>query len=450
MIRANFEGSKKQFGDSSELIKLRVLGDNPGRARMAEVVKEKLADLAICGGTPAFESPLHVGAPNIGDRDKLRERFDDILDRRWLTNGGPYVQAFEERVAKMVGVPHCIATCNGTLALEIAVRALGLSGEVILPSFTFVATAHALQWQEITPVFCDIDPQTCNIDPARVAEMITPRTTGIIGVHLWGRPCDTQALVELAREHDLRLLYDASHAFGCTHLGRAIGSFGDAEVFSFHATKFINTIEGGAILTKNDDLAEKARLMRNFGFVNYDNVTHVGTNGKMNEFAAAMGLTSIEELARFIEINKTNYHLYGAGLAEIKGLRVMPYAEHEKGNYQYVVVDVDQDVAGIDRDQLVQVLAAENVLARRYFHPGCHRMEPYRSYFPHAGLLLPVTERQSTRVLSLPTGSAVGEREIDMICRIIATAVAHSAAINTRLRQEIVVARIGTYRHRVA
>jgi dTDP-4-amino-4,6-dideoxygalactose transaminase len=412
--------------------------------------KTKPSDLAILGAPPAFEAPLHVGAPNIGDRDRLRARFDDILDRKVLSNGGPYVREFESRVADLVGVRHCIATGNGTLALEIAIRALGLTGEVILPSFTFVATAHALQWQEITPVFCDIDPATCNIDPARVTELITPRTTGIIGVHLWGRPCNTQALVEIARERGLRLMYDASHAFGCSHRGRMIGSFGDAEVFSFHATKFINTFEGGAILTRSDDLAEKARLMRNFGFVHYDKVTHVGTNGKMNEMSGAMGLTSLEDMAHFVGVNRANYHAYREGLADVPGLRVLDHDDSERCNYQYVVVEVDE-AARLDRDQLVQVLTAEGVLARRYFHPGCHRMEPYRSYFPHAGLLLPVTERQSARVFSLPTGTSVGRAQVARICEILATAVEHGEALLGHLEPKAAtIGPVGIYRPRVA
>ena len=418
-------------------------------------VGEKLdpSELAILGGRPTFDAPLHVGAPNIGDRDRLRERFDDILDRKVLSNGGPYVREFERRVADLAGVRHCIATGNGTLALEIAIRALGLSGEVILPSFTFVATAHALQWQEITPVFCDIDPETCNIDPARVAELITPRTTGIIGVHLWGRPCDTQALVEVAREHDLRLMYDASHAFGCSHRGRMIGSFGDAEVFSFHATKFINTFEGGAILTRSDEIAEKARLMRNFGFVNYDKVSHVGINGKMNEISAAMGLTSLEDMGRFVDVNRANYRAYREGLAGVPGLRVLPHDDSERCNYQYVVVEVDEHASRLDRDQLVRILTAEGVLARRYFHPGCHRMEPYRSYFPHASLLLPITERQSARVFSLPTGTSVGEAQIRAICRLLALAVEHGDDLSGRLQPEpaaAVLGPVGVYRPRVA
>ena len=413
--------------------------------------KTQPADLAIFGGSPTFSSPLHVGAPNIGDRDRLRARFDDILDRRVLSNGGPYVQEFEKRVAKLVGVPHCIATGNGTLALEIAIRALGLTGEVILPSFTFVATAHALQWQEITPVFCDIDPVTCNLDPARVAEMITPRTTGIIGVHLWGRPCNTQALVEIAREHKLRLMYDASHAFGCSHRGRMIGSFGDAEVFSFHATKFINTFEGGAILTKSDELAEKARLMRNFGFVSYDKVSHVGTNGKMNEMSAAMGLTSLEDMDLFIAANRSNYEAYCEGLANVPGLRILTHDDRETCNYQYVVIEVDEDETRLDRDQIVQMLTAEGVLARRYFHPGCHRMEPYRSHFPHAYLLLPVTERQSAKVFSVPTGTSVSPEQVARICQLLALAVENGEEISDRLNSKSVAAGpIGVYRPRVA
>ena len=213
------------------------------------------ADFAVFSGKPAFARPLHVGRPNLGEREDLLRRLNDILDRRWLTNAGRYVREFETAVAEMVGVRHCIAMCNATVGLEILIRAAGLSGEVIVPSFTFVATAHALQWQEITPVFADIDPRTHTLDPARVEEMITPRTTGIIGVHVWGRPCDIEGLQEVAERHHLKLLFDAAHAFGCGHRGKVIGSFGAAEVFSFHGTKFVNSGEGGAVVTDDDELA---------------------------------------------------------------------------------------------------------------------------------------------------------------------------------------------------
>ena len=277
-------------------------------------MRQAYSNLAILGGVPAFTEPLHVGRPNIGDRTALLSRINDLLDRHWLTNNGPFVREFEGRIADFLGVKNCIAMCNATVALEIATRALGLHGEVIVPSFTFIATAHALQWQETTPVFCDVDPATHNLDPGKVEAMITPRTTGIMGVHVWGRPCDIDALDEIARRRSLKLMFDAAHAFGNSYRGRMIGNFGQVEVFSFHATKFFNTFEGGAVVTNDDDLAAKIRLMTNFGFAGYDNVIYVGTNGKMPEVSAAMGLTGLESLDEFIAANRRNHAAYRAGL----------------------------------------------------------------------------------------------------------------------------------------
>ncbi|MDQ2809496.1 MAG: aminotransferase class I/II-fold pyridoxal phosphate-dependent enzyme [Chloroflexota bacterium] len=389
--------------------------------------------MAIFSGIPAFAEKLHVGRPNIGDRQRLHERLDDILDRRWLTNNGPYVQELEQKISAYIGVKHCIAMCNATVALEIVIRAAGLSGEVIVPSFTFVATAHALQWQEITPVFCDVDPATHNLDPRRVEALITPRTTGIIGVHVWGRACDVTALQAIAERRNLTLLFDAAHAFGCSYQGRMIGNFGQAEVFSFHATKFFNTFEGGAVVTNDDELAARVRLMTNFGFSGYDQVTYVGTNGKMNEMSAAMGLTSLESLAEVVAVNRRNYEQYLAELAGVPGVRLLTYEGDAQYNYQYIVLEVDAATAGLSRDELTSVLWAENVLARRYFYPGCHQMEPYRSYFPHAGLLLPETETLVQRTAILPTGTAVGAAEITTVCTIIKAALADSAHVRGHL-----------------
>jgi len=390
-------------------------------------------DLAIFGRAPAFAEKVHVGRPNVGNRERLLKRINDMLDRNWLTNDGPYVQQLEKQIAEFVGVRHCVAMCNGTVALEIAIRALGLTGEVLVPSFTFVATAHALQWQEITPVFCDIDARTHTMDPAQIEKMITPRTSGIIGVHTWGRGCDVEALEAIARRRSLHLLFDAAHAFACWHKGKPIGGFGRCEIFSFHATKFFNSFEGGAVATNDDSLAEKMRLMRNFGFRGNDNVIYIGTNGKMTEVCAAMGLTSLESMDEFVEINRRNYHAYRRELDGIPGLMLMAYDESERTNYQYIVVEVDEHEAGLGRDELVQVLTAENVLARRYFFPGCHRMEPYRSYFPHASLTLPETEKLSRRVMVLPNGASVDEQAIEKICRVVGTAVASADAVRARL-----------------
>lgn len=388
---------------------------------MSNGVQEQkdLKDLAIFGGTPVFKDKLHVGRPNIGNRDRLLTRINDILDRRWLTNNGLYVQEFEQRIADLVGVKHCIAACNATIALEIAIRATELKGEVIIPSFTFIATAHALQWQEITPVFCDVDPRTHNIDPQQIERKITPRTTGIMGVHLWGRPCNIDALSKIAQSNNLKLLFDASHAFGCSSKGRMIGSFGDAEVFSFHATKFLNAFEGGAIVTNSDELAAKIRLMKNFGFAGNDNVVYIGINGKMNEVSAAMGLTGLESMSEFVDINYQNYRHYQKELSSTVGVKLALYNEKEKCNYQYIVLEIDEYQFGVSRDKLIEILSAENVMARRYFYPGCHNMEPYRSYFPHNQTLLPETDKLSIKILSLPTGTAVNIADISKICQII-------------------------------
>lgn len=385
--------------------------------------------LAILGATPAFPSPVHVGQPNIGDREALLGRIDAILDSRWLSNRGRQVLEFEQRMAQLAGTRHCIAMCNATVALEIVARALGLSGEVIVPAMTFVATAHALQWQGITPVFCDIDPLTHQIDVEQVESLITPHTTGILAVHLWGRPCNIDALSRLAKKHHLKLIFDAAHALGCTYRGIPLGGFGNAEVFSFHATKIANAFEGGVVTTNDDALAEKIRLMQNFGFKGTDNVIHLGINGKMHEVSAAMGITSLDSLGLFIDQNCANAAAYLDGLRDVPGVRMLEWDARERNNYHYVVLELDEDRAGIDRDALLAVLQAENVLARRYFWPGCHRMEPYRSLPRYVGQHLPATEKVLSRVLVLPTGTATDSERIARICQIVRRAISQSERV---------------------
>jgi dTDP-4-amino-4,6-dideoxygalactose transaminase len=278
--------------------------------------------------------------------------------------------------------------------------------------------------------------ETFTIDPSKIEALITPRTTGIIGVHLWGRPCNIDDLTDIAAQNNLTLLFDASHAFGCSYHGKMIGNFGTAEVFSFHATKFLNSFEGGAIATNNDELAKKIRLMKNFGFAGYDNVIYIGTNGKMSEISAAMGLTSFESMNDFITVNRSNYYQYKKQLAGIKGINLLSYDETEKRNFQYITLLIDETVSKITRDELCHILKAENILARRYFYPGCHRMEPYRSYFPHAGLLLPQTENLINQVLSLPTGTSIKEADVVKICDLIKFIIAHGPAIREKLHNK--------------
>lgn len=396
-------------------------------------MKQTINELAVFGAGPSFQSPLHVGRPNIGDRGRFIARVNDMLDRRWLSNNGPYVQELERKIAVYAGVKHCVAVCNATIGLEILIRAAGLKGEVIIPSFTFVATAHAVQWQGVTPIFCDIDAQTHNLDPQKLEKLITTRTTGIIGVHIWGRPSAIPYLTEISKKYNLKLIYDAAHAFGCSFDGKMIGRFGDAEIFSFHATKFYNTFEGGAVVSNDCELIDKIRLMTNFGFSGYDNVICQGTNGKMSEASAAMGLTNLECIDDFIAVNYRCYQQYHKELSGIPGIKLIEYDESQKNNYQYIVLEVDQEKTHISRDKIQDILQQENIMARRYFYPGCHRMEPYRSYYPHAGLLLPETEALVKRTLLLPTGTSVGQAEISPICQLIRLIVANGTELAARL-----------------
>ncbi|MFF7755569.1 DegT/DnrJ/EryC1/StrS family aminotransferase [Streptomyces sp. NPDC007971] len=393
-------------------------------------MKRTLGSLAVLGGAPAFDTPVVFGRPNIGSRKAFYDRLDKVLDSRWLSNGGVLCEEFERRVAQAAGTPYCIATCNATCALQLALRARGVTGEVIMPAFTFAATAHALSWIGLTPVLCDVDPDDGSLLLSEAEALIGPDTTAILGVHIWGRPSRLDELTSLAQRHALALIFDSAHAFGCGWNGRRIGGFGDAEVFSFHATKFINSFEGGALVTADGELARRARQMRNFGIARHDDVVSVGTNAKLHEASAAMGLTSLDDMDHFVRSNRENYRRYRDELAGTPGLRLLEVDEREASNYQYVVLDVDAARTGLDRDDLLAVLAAENVFARRYFYPGCHRMDPYRTHRPFPG-----TDSIAARVMVLPTGECVTADDITAVCAIIRLAVERGHEVTRCLRR---------------
>lgn len=395
-------------------------------------MKRHVDELAIFGGSSEFTRQLHVGRPHVGDQEALVRRVRDLVDRRWLTNDGDYVQEFERRISDYLGVAHCVATSNGTTALEIAARAAGLHGEVIVPSFTFVATAHALAWQGLTPVFCDVDPVTHNIDPIEAEALVSDETSGIIGTHVWGRSCDVDALSDISRRNGLRLIFDAAHGFGCSRANRMIGTFGDAEVLSFHATKILNSFEGGAIVTNDGVIASRARLMRNFGFADYDEIVSLGINGKMTEAAAAMGLTSLESLDDFVLANRRNYDAYRECLQEATGVSLVTQDETAGQNYHHVALEVDRPTAGLTRDELQQVLWQEGILARRYFFPGVHRTAPYSAN----AVDLPATERLVERVLVLPSGGELEPRTVADVCALINFVITHAEEVRKRLREK--------------
>jgi dTDP-4-amino-4,6-dideoxygalactose transaminase len=399
--------------------------EKPAVRAMSEIqAKAKYEQLAVTGGEPLFAQKMHVGKPSVPCRDGFIRQVEAVLDSGWLSNNGPRVRALETRLAEYLGVRHCVLVCNATLGLQVAVRALDLQGEVIVPSMTFIATPHALEWQRLAPVFCDIDPRTHLIDPQCVEAAITPRTSAVLGVHLWGNPCDVPALDDIARRHGLTVLYDAAHAFGCATGTRMVGGFGACEVFSFHATKFFSTFEGGAIATDDDALARRLRRMINFGFEAMDRVADVGLNGKMSEVCAAMGLASWPGLEAAMRVNESNFRAYERALQGIEGVRLLPVAASRPHNFQYVVLEYTAPQGAIDRDGLVDVLWAENVIARRYFHPGCHRAAPYDT--PQRRATAPPlvhTEAATQRVIVLPTGPAIGPQACEQIGAVIRCAV---------------------------
>lgn len=402
-------------------------------------MKQSIEQLAIFGGPPLFRDPHLVGRPNALNRERFLDRINCVLDSGMLTNGGQMVAEFERRLAQELGVNHAVAVCNGTMALQIMARACGLTGEVIVPSMTFIATAHALEWIGLTPVFADIDPTTHTLDPQSIERCIGPKTSAILGVHLWGNVCDLAALRKLANQHQLQLLYDASHAFGSSREGFGNETFGDAEAISFHATKVLQSIEGGAVLTNDDEIADRARLQRNFGITGLTAVDSVGTNGKMNEICAAAGLTSLEQSPAILKHNNQILASYREELNNIPGLSVANPESRRQINAQYVVVNVDRNSFGLTRDQLLEVLRADGIFARSYFSPGCHLAHPYVGNAVHMRTSLPATELLSTQIMQLPTGTSVSEDDVRKISGLLRFVSANCREVDAalKLRQSV-------------
>jgi dTDP-4-amino-4,6-dideoxygalactose transaminase len=393
----------------------------------------QLGDLAIFGKPPAFAERLHVGRPNRINRARFLEAVGRILDRNILTNGGPEVCALEESFSRMTGTAHAVAVANATLGLQLVARALGLRGRVVMPAFTFIATAHALKWIGLDPVFCDIDPATHNLDPRQVAADLASGASAVVGVHVWGRLCAPLELEKICSDHRVPLLFDAAHAVGCRGYGRSAGAFGTAEVFSLHATKICSSFEGGIVTTADAALAAEIRQMRNFGFAGYDQVNRLGINAKLPEVSAAMGRVSLESLGEYCEANRANAAWYREGLKATRGLRLLDLPSEQVSNHQYVVAEIDPEWPDQARDLLYAALHAEGVLVRRYFYPGCHRLEPYISERACAASALPHTDSLCRRVLCFPNGTAIGKAEIDRICALTQLILGHLPEVKMQL-----------------
>jgi dTDP-4-amino-4,6-dideoxygalactose transaminase len=365
-----------------------------------------------------FPQPIYVGRPLLPDQERFIEKLNTIWSAGWLTNGGAQHAELEARLRRELDVPCLSLFNNATTALLVACKALGLTGEVITTPFTFPATPHVLHWNQLTPVFADIDPVTLNLDPGQIEGLITPRTSALLAVHVYGTPCDVAAIQDIADRHGLKVIYDAAHAFGVKVAGKGIGGFGDASAFSFHATKLFHTAEGGAFTCVDPQLAAEIELLRNFGIRNAEEVELPGLNGKMNELQAALGLLVLaglpEERRQRLEVAR----VYGSELAGVQGLTLPPAAD-EASSLQYFVIRIDANRFGCSRDELQVKLHSFNVLTRKYFYPLCSDYPCYRD-LPTAGQArLPVARTAARQVLCLPLHGGVSTAQAGTISRLI-------------------------------
>jgi len=370
--------------------------------------------------------PVRVTRPTMPPLEKYHEYLETIWASKWLTNNGKLHEEFERRLAQYLGVEYVSLFCNGTIALLVALQARRINeGEVITTPFTFPATAHVLYWNRIRPVFCDIDETTLNLNPACIEHLIGPETKAIMPVHVFGTPCDIEAIQSIADRHGLDVIYDAAHAFGVRYKNRPIIEAGDLSVLSFHATKLFTSIEGGALISKTD--AEKSRIdfLKNFGFADEETVIGPGINGKMNEFQAAYGLLQLDMIDDEIAHRRKLTELYREGLAQTPGIKVHQEVPDVQRNYAYFPVCVDADEYGTSRDALYDTLKEFNIFTRKYFYPLCSQFPCYTALPSADARNLPVAERVAKCVLCLPLYGTLNEDTVRTICAVVNGLCAH-------------------------
>ena len=366
-----------------------------------------------------FDDPIYVTRPLLPALPELMAKLEEVWAAQWLTNAGAQHQQLESALRDYLGVSQLSLFNNGTIALITAFPALELTGSVVTTPFTFPATPHSLVWSRLQPIFCDIDPVRLTIDPAAVEAAIRPDTTAILGVHVYGIPCHVHQLQAIADRRGLKLIYDGAHVFGTAIDGRGIGTFGDATMFSFHATKLFHTAEGGALACASPELKAAIDHLKNFGILNQEEVDVPGINGKMNELQAALGLAVLDHVAEELDRRRAIGERYRSHLGGVSGITLMPELPGVSASRQYFVIRIDAAAFGRSRDEVHAALKSVNVMTRKYFFPLCSDYPCYQSLPSSAPAGLPVAHRAVTEVLCLPLYGALPLDAVDRVCEML-------------------------------
>lgn len=366
-----------------------------------------------------FKKPIYVTRPMLAPIKMVDKKIREIWKSQWLTNNGPQHQLLEKEIGKTLKIKNVSLFNNGTIALLVAIQALELKGEVITTPFTFAATPHSIFWNNLKIVFCDIDPNSMCIDADKIEKLITPKTSAILAVHVFGNPCDVYKIEEIAKKYKLKVIYDCAHAFQLEIDNRPISDFGDINMFSFHATKLFNTLEGGCLTTKNSGLKKKIDLLKNFGITDEEHVESVGINGKLNEVQAAIGLINLKIINQERKKRKIIENLYLKNLKNIKGINIFKKTNVTHPSYQYFAIQINKDEYGISRDQLYEKLKKYNIFSRKYFYPLCSNFSCYSNNQSGIKEKLPIANKIVKEVLSLPFYGNLKKIDIEKICQII-------------------------------
>lgn len=364
-------------------------------------------------------SQITVTSPLLPDLNEFNQLLQQIWDRKWITNNGEFHKQLEKELADYLGVPYLSLFTNGTLPLITALQALRVTGEVITTPYSFVATTHSLWWNGIKPVFVDIDSKTGNLDPDKIEAAITPRTTAIMPVHVYGTPCDTRRIQEIADTYGLKVIYDAAHAFGVKVDGKSVLAAGDMSTLSFHATKVYNTIEGGALVVKDEQTKKRIDYLKNFGFANEVTVVGPGINSKMDEVRAAYGLLNLRQVDQCIEARRRVSEAYRQALKDVPGIAMLDLMPNVHHNYSYFPIFIDEKEYGMTRDALYFKMKEQDVLGRRYFYPLISEFSTYRGLESANPENLPVAHRFANMVICLPMHHALSNEDVERVIDIV-------------------------------